>query len=91
MERDLNLLFERCAADAECNKSYPDLVRVFYEVVDQVDAEPVTLSIYRPKKPAAYEIMINGDRLIMSVFNLLYSTDDLPRLPGVIYEISQGD
>ena len=49
MERALNLLFERCAADDECNQDYPELERVFYEVVDQVDAEPVTLSIYRPK------------------------------------------
>ena len=91
MQRALNLLFERCAADAECNQDYPDLERIFYEVVDQVDEQPVTLSVYRPKNLEEYPVVINGDRFIQSFFDLLYSTDDLPKLPGLIYEIRTGD
>jgi pimeloyl-ACP methyl ester carboxylesterase len=91
MQRALSLLFERCAADTECNQDYPDLERVFYEVVDQVDEQPVALSVYRPKNLEEYPVVINGDRLIRSFFDLLYFTDDLPKLPRLIYEIHGGD
>lgn len=91
MERALNLLFERCAEDVECNQANPELEQVFYEVVDQVDAQPVTLSLDRPKDLEAYEIVINGGRLIRAFYDLLYRTDELPRLPKLIYEIHAGD
>lgn len=91
MQRALNLLFERCAADAECSRDYPDLEWVLFEVVDEVDAEPVTLSVDNPSDSKAYQVLINGDRLILSIFFMLYRTDYLPILPEVIYEIHAGD
>lgn len=91
MERAFKLLFDRCAQDAECNQDYPDLERVFFEVVDQVDTQPVTLSVGNPFDSKTYQVLINGDRLIVSIFNMLYNTDYLPILPQVIYEIHAGD
>ena len=91
MQRALNLLFERCAADPECSQSYPNLEQVFYEVVHQVDAQPVILGVYRPSDLEKYDVLINGDRLIRSVYDLLYRPDDIADLPKVIYEIAEGD
>lgn len=65
--------------------------RFFYEVVDQVDAEPVTLTLDRPKDREAYELVINGDRLIGAFYDLLFWTDELPRLPELIFEINAGE
>jgi pimeloyl-ACP methyl ester carboxylesterase len=91
MQRALDLLFERCAADPECSQSYPNLEQVFYDVVHQVDAQPVTLEVYRPSDLEKYDVLINGDRLIRSVYDLLYWPDDIADLPKVIYEIAEGD
>jgi len=91
MQRALNLLFERCAADPECSQSYPNLEQIFYEVVNQVDTHPVTLGVYRPSDLEKYDVLINGDRLIRSVYDLLYWPDDIADLPKVIYETAEGD
>jgi pimeloyl-ACP methyl ester carboxylesterase len=86
-ERALNLLFERCASNTKCNAAYPDLKTTFYETAAQLDGTPITLTLTRPKTGTSYEVVMNGDRLINSVFQLLYDTDTLPRLPGLIDEL----
>ena len=91
IQRALDLLFERCAMDAECNQACPDLEQVFYQTVEQLDAAPVTLSIRRPKDSQPYEIVINGDRLIRGFLDLLTLTEVLPHLPGLIYEVHAGE
>jgi pimeloyl-ACP methyl ester carboxylesterase len=91
MQHALDLLFERCAADAECNQAFPDLEWVFYETVEQLDAAPVTLTIRRPKDSQPYEFVINGDRLIRGFLDLLALTEVLPNLPGLIYDVHAGE
>jgi pimeloyl-ACP methyl ester carboxylesterase len=89
-ERSLELLFERCAADAECNQAYPNLKAVFYKLVDQLDAEPRTFKIQRPLTDQVYEMILNGDRLIWVFFQLFYMTPEIPLLPGIIYALQEG-
>jgi len=90
-ERALNMVFERCEADSDCNQAYPDLDQVFYNLVDQLDKEPVTLHIMRPKNGEKYNLVMNGDRLINTIFDLLYKTDQQQRLPKLIYDLSGGN
>jgi pimeloyl-ACP methyl ester carboxylesterase len=91
MQRALDLLFQRCAQDDECNQDYPNLEIIFYEVVYQVEAQPVTLSINNPHDGKAYDVVFNADRLILAIHNLLYNVDNLSILPAIIYEIHAGD
>ena len=44
-ERAFNVFFDDCAADPTCNTSYPNLRTVFYNLVKQLNASPVTVSI----------------------------------------------
>jgi pimeloyl-ACP methyl ester carboxylesterase len=88
-ERAINLLFDRCVADAKCNSSYPELKTVFYDTVARLDTNPTTLTLVRPKTGQEYEAMINGDRLIAFTFGLLYQTDALPYLPRLIYDLHE--
>lgn len=90
VERSFNLLFGRCAADTECNKKYPELETVFYELVAQLDAEPITLMFTRPTTAQSYEVVVNGDRMISALWSLFYSTETIPWLPRFIYEFHQG-
>jgi pimeloyl-ACP methyl ester carboxylesterase len=89
-ERAFNLLFERCSADSKCNSAYPELKTVFYDTVAQWDANPTTLTLVRPKTGQAYEAVRNGDDLINIIFKLLQSTDALPYLPKLIYDLHEG-
>ena len=86
-ERALNLIFERCAANADCNQVYPNLKDTFYNLVDQLDSEPVSIQLAPPTTSDAYEFVVNGDRLINIFFDLLYQTNQLPKLPWLIYQL----
>jgi pimeloyl-ACP methyl ester carboxylesterase len=89
-ERSFNLLFESCAADSQCNQAYPDLKKVFYQLVDQLNTQPTTVQLYHPTTYRFYSVSINGDDMVDLVFQLLYSTDAIPRLPMFIYEARAG-
>jgi pimeloyl-ACP methyl ester carboxylesterase len=90
-ERSLNLVFERCAADTDCNKAYPDLTTNYYELVDQLDAEPLTFKLYRSSTGKFYDVILNGDRFIWATFQMLYMTDQVRILPWRIESIKVGN
>ena len=88
--RSLNRIFERCAADTDCNQAYPDLEATFYNLVDQLDTEPPILNLYDALNFKFYKVVLNGDRFIWTIFQMLYDTGQLPGLPRRIYEIKEG-
>lgn len=88
--RSLNLIFERCAANPDCNQAYPDLETTFYDLVDQLDAEPLPLKLYNASNFKFYNGILNGDRLIWTIFQMLYDTGQLSGMPRRIYEIKEG-
>ncbi len=89
-ERALNLLFDRCAADALCNNAYPELKTIFYETVERLDSKPITLHLTHPTTGLDYTLVMNGDRFIGDIFTLLYFTDALPNLPRLISDLHEG-
>ena len=89
-ERALSLLFERCQADRACQQTYPDLETVLYDAVYDLNRRPIPLDAPNPYTQEIYEdIVFNGDVLLRTIFQLLYSTDILPRLPQLIYDASE--
>lgn len=44
IESALRALFDSCAADADCHAAYPDLENVFWNIVTDLDANPVTVT-----------------------------------------------
>jgi len=90
-DRALRLLFTRCEEDTACNEAYPDLEQVYFDLVDQLNAAPVTLQIQDPDTGEIYDLLLTGDRLILETRDLLYLTAILPDLPGAIYDMAAGD
>jgi len=82
-ERAIDLLFERCAADAACDAAYPDLETFFFALVAQLNAVPITLRV------EPYDVLLDGDDLISVLRQLLYISDVIPDLPKMIYDIEQ--
>jgi pimeloyl-ACP methyl ester carboxylesterase len=86
-ERAFNLLFARCRSDEACNQAYPDLESLFYDLANRLDANPITISVIRPLTGQTYPILLTGDRMVNYFYGLLYSTDAIPNLPHLIYEL----
>ncbi len=87
--RAFNLLFDTCAADPVCNAAYPDLRRVFFDLVDRLNQQPAHYTMVSPsgdQQPAH----LNGDKLMGFVFESLGSTSLIPLVPRLIYNARNG-
>jgi len=91
MERSLELVFSSCASDPACHQAYPDLEAAFYKLVTQLDAQPKAFKLYRSSTHSFYNMLLNGDRFIWAVFQLLFMTDQIRLLPWHIYSFLQGE
>lgn len=87
----INRLFELCAADEQCNATYPDLESVFYEVLDQLNDNPAQLSALRGLDGNVYSAQLDGQMFVGIMFFNLYSTQAISFLPYVIYAARAGD
>jgi hypothetical protein len=91
------LFFRSCNDDVNCGKAFPDLKKVFYELVNQLNANPVTVPVTDPSSGKIYQVLMTGDRLIRLVVMALYSSDvetsfmsDLSvHIPRMIYQVKE--
>jgi len=92
MDRSLTRLFQTCQEDEACNRQYPDLEKVFFDLVDQLNASPARVTMTDPETGTVYhEAAIDGDTFLNGIFQLLYVSDLIPLLPRMIYEARQGN
>jgi pimeloyl-ACP methyl ester carboxylesterase len=88
--RVFKVFFDGCAADAGCNQHYPNLKTTFYELVDRLNKQPVTASATDPFSGKEYKVLLNGDKLISTLFQSFYVTEVIPRLPRAIVAAHAG-
>jgi pimeloyl-ACP methyl ester carboxylesterase len=88
--RALTEFFGACAADARCNANYPNLERVFYEQVQQLDRQPARVPMTDPETGVTYQAVVRGDTFQGLFFQMLYATELLPLLPQLIYDARNG-
>jgi pimeloyl-ACP methyl ester carboxylesterase len=82
--RALNTVFEDCEADAVCSQAHPDLESTFHQVVDKLNANPVTIQLDEGS------VTVDGYVFLDTIFQLLYSPTAIPWVPYIIDEASQG-
>jgi pimeloyl-ACP methyl ester carboxylesterase len=83
-QRSLDLLFERCAADAACNAAFPNVRAEYGELLARL-AEPQAIAIAHPLTNEPLEFQLTRDRLSQYVFNILYSAEFQSLLPLLIH------
>ncbi len=71
----LNELFARCADDSQCSEVYPDLENDFYVMLENLDADPVTIAYDDA------EITLDGETVYNALFQTLYDTTAIAFLP----------
>ncbi|RMG73122.1 MAG: alpha/beta fold hydrolase [Chloroflexi bacterium] len=92
-QRAFDKLFAACAADEACSNAYPDLENEFYNLVAELNENPVTFSAWDNylNPTQQLDISFNGDDLIGKLFQSLYVSEFLPVLPNLIFAIRDGD
>ncbi len=90
-ERAFEVLFNRCAADPGCNATYPHLQAVFYQLIAELNATPITFQVTPPRTGIPVTVHFTGNDLVLGVRNAMYHTDLIPQLPAVLSQIRQHD
>lgn len=88
-QRSLNLLFAGCAADPKCDAAYPDLEQVFYHLIEQLNASPISFNTIT--LTGGLEAQVDGHTFASLIFQSLYSSEIIPSLPQSIYQVKDGN
>jgi len=83
--RALKAVFEACATDPSCSLNYPDLETSFYQVVDELNANPASFEFDEGT------VFVDGYTFLDRIFQLLYSVDAIPWIPYIIDQASKGE
>ncbi len=87
VDRVFSLVFESCTADPKCNQKYPDLEKVFYQVVDKLNANPVNVGLYQ----GSGSVLVNGGFFMEALYNSYFSLNDIALVPARIDMANQGN
>ena len=90
-ERALNELWDGCTQDPGCAERYPDLEQRFFDLIERYDASPVEAPVRDFLNGGTWDVLIDGDWVLSSVFRGLYSESIIPVLPQMIEELENGD
>jgi pimeloyl-ACP methyl ester carboxylesterase len=85
--RAFDLIFDGCAADPVCQNNYPDLERTFYKVIDELNNNPVPLTLDQGT------VLINGYHIMGLTFGSLYTfygSDGVSFIPWMITTADEG-
>jgi len=82
-----HLLFQSCAADPACSHHFPALERVFFDLVEELNRDPVTVHFDAPQ---AFDLLLTGDLLIAQL-SVNLQRGPVSMLPANIYAMANGD
>ncbi len=89
--RAFEQLFDGCAASASCQQAYPELEDRFFELLDQLDAEPAQLEVQNLITGATVPMRVDGDDLMGLVFSALYDRAQFAAVPQMVEDGLDGD
>jgi pimeloyl-ACP methyl ester carboxylesterase len=84
-------LLDECKADEACSSAYPDLEDVLFELIDRLNAEPVSITVTNPLDGVSHDAWLTGDGVFGNLVGLLYQTQLIPAVPQAIYDVYNGD
>lgn len=84
-------LFGVCADDALCAAEYPDLANRFQAVVDQLNANPITLTLTDADTGESYDALLDGVTFVGVVYQLLYFPEAYATFPKLVANAEAGD
>jgi len=89
--QSLRNIFAECRQDAQCNQAYPDLETVFLTLYDQLNQNPMPITLTVSDTKETIDTTLDGTRLIDAVAPYLYNTEGSTFLPRDLYQAKAGD
>jgi pimeloyl-ACP methyl ester carboxylesterase len=84
----LDKLFQQCAENEPCARTFPALRQDFAAIVARLDKTPLTLELNDPRTAELRQVRMTSSRFLGTVHNILYSQTDSRRLPFLIHSAS---
>ncbi len=87
----LDRIFHRCRDDADCANSFPDLARTFHELREDLQKQPITLSVAHPVTGVNQSMQLSYDHLAVTLRLLSYAPETAALIPLIIFETNAGN
>lgn len=89
-QRALDLMFDRCKADALCRAAYPRLQADFHELLLDLARKPVSLTLPHPLTGAAQRFTLTREAAASAIRMLSYTAESAALLPELIHAAALG-
>jgi len=94
--RVLQIMFDDCASEPSCAEAYPDLEHRFWELVQNLNDEPVELELMYPGSFEGFKLEVTGHSLISwmvegTFYHPAYPAFETAYMPLLIDELSRGN
>jgi pimeloyl-ACP methyl ester carboxylesterase len=91
VQHAMDRLFDDCAAEESCRKSFPKLREDFAEVLAKLDKAPVSFELPNPATKQMETVKLTRAAFNEHLRSLLYSPDFASALPLLIHAAAQGE
>ncbi|MFA0960191.1 alpha/beta fold hydrolase [Roseivirga sp. BDSF3-8] len=81
----LSRVFSMCENDPECNRNFPELEKVYYETISELEKSPITVEVSEDEVSSG-EFTFNTEDFKVSVQQALYNKKLVEVIPLLIYE-----
>lgn len=85
-QQALNGIFARCAQDADCHKSFPDLAKTFAKLQQTLEQRPVTVHLRDPLTGAPLSATLTWPEVANAVRFMSYTSETAALLPLLIQQ-----
>lgn len=89
--RAFEMVFAGCVADTACQRAFPNLDQMLYDLLDDLQANPVEFTYVDPWLDEEEDIYLDGVELAGAIFQSLYDTATIPWIPYAIDQLAQGN
>jgi pimeloyl-ACP methyl ester carboxylesterase len=88
-QRALDMIFERCQADSECNQAFPNLTSKFGTLLKTLEAGPVDIQLPDPISGEGVDFHLSYDFFASTIHTLSYSPESSALIPLLIDDAFQ--
>jgi pimeloyl-ACP methyl ester carboxylesterase len=85
-QKTLNAIFARCAADADCDRTFPNLPGALDALLRRVEKGPVLLQLEDPYTSEPSKVRFTRNKLGLAIRLFSYSTETVALLPLLIHD-----
>ena len=90
-DRVFTEIFQNCLQDPACSSQFPDLEARFFNLVDELNASPRTVSLKDPETGQTAQAQLDGDTLVDVLFQAFYLPDSYAYFPKLVTNLEAGD